>query len=96
MSQYNLVNLEHVFDSEYESSIVMIFYLKSNKYDIHSVYTQPCTIFSYLFLTALSSQFLINLRLKYGQFTLTSIRRCEILIKKLQKAKCDTEFLGVV
>lgn len=51
------------------------------------------SIFTYLFPTALSSQFLLNLRSKYGELTFTSIRRCESLTKRLQKAKCDTAFL---
>ena len=51
------------------------------------------SLFSYLFPTAFSSQFLSKLRSKYGGSIFTSIRRCETLTKKLQKAKCDTEFL---
>ena len=48
---------------------------------------------SYLFPTALSPRFISNLRLKYGESILISIRYCERLTRKLQKAKCDVEFL---
>ena len=51
------------------------------------------SIFSFIFPTALSNQFFNNLRLKYGESTFTNIRRCETLTKKLEKAKCDTEFV---
>ncbi|CAF4794379.1 unnamed protein product, partial [Rotaria sp. Silwood2] len=51
------------------------------------------SLFSYLFPTAHSPKFISNLRLKYGESILVSIRHCERLTEKLQKAKCDVEFL---
>ena len=57
------------------------------------LFTAVISFFSYLFPTALSPLFISNLRSKYGESILVSIRRCERLTEKLQKAKCDTEFL---
>ena len=51
------------------------------------------SIFSYLFPTALSPRFLSSLRSKYGESIFVSIRHCERLTLRLQKAKCDIEFL---
>ena len=48
---------------------------------------------SLLFSTAIPPRFISNLRLKYGESILVSIRHCERLTEKLQKAKCDVEFL---
>jgi hypothetical protein len=57
------------------------------------LFTAVISFFSYLFPTALSPGFISNLRLKYGESILVSIRYCERLTEKLQKAKCDVEFL---
>ncbi len=57
------------------------------------LFTAVISFFSYLFPTALSPGFISNLRLKYGESILVSIRCCERLTEKLQKAKCDVEFL---
>ncbi|CAF2102745.1 unnamed protein product [Rotaria magnacalcarata] len=57
------------------------------------LFTAVISFFSYLFPTALSSGFISNLRLKYGESILVSIRCCERLAEKLQKAKCNVEFL---
>ncbi|CAF2086784.1 unnamed protein product [Rotaria magnacalcarata] len=57
------------------------------------LFTAVISFFSYLFPTALSSGFISNLCLKYGESILVSIRCCERLTEKLQKAKCDVEFL---
>ena len=51
------------------------------------------SLFSYPFPTAHSPRFISNLRLKYDESILVSIRHCERLTAKLQKAKCDVEFL---
>ncbi|CAF4594349.1 unnamed protein product [Rotaria sp. Silwood2] len=57
------------------------------------IFTAVLSFFSYLLPTALSPKFISNLRLKYGESILVSIRHCEKLSEKLQKAKCDIEFL---
>ncbi|CAM4987568.1 unnamed protein product, partial [Rotaria socialis] len=57
------------------------------------IFAAVISLFSYLFPTAHSPKFISNLRLKYGESILISIRHCEKLTEKLQKAKCDVEFL---
>src|SRR5436853_242874 len=58
------------------------------------IFTAVISLFiSYLFPTAISPRFISNLRLKYGESILVSIRHCERLTEKLQKAKCDVEFI---
>jgi hypothetical protein len=49
--------------------------------------------FSKLNFTAPREGFLSSTRLKYGGVTFSMIRRCERLTKRLQKSKCDLEFL---
>ena len=50
-------------------------------------------LFSKLNITAPTNGFLSSTRMKYGEVTFSMIRRCEKLTKKLQKIKCDLEFL---
>ena len=58
------------------------------------IFTAVISFFlSKLFPTALSPGFISNLRLQYGESILVSIRHGERLTEKLQKAKCDVEFL---
>ena len=57
------------------------------------IFSAVISFFSYIFSTAVSPKFISNLRLKYGESMLVSVRRCERLTEKLQKAKCDVEFL---
>jgi hypothetical protein len=57
------------------------------------IFAAVLSFFSYFLPTALSPKFISNLRLKYGESILVSIRHCEKLSEKLQKAKCDIEFL---
>ena len=57
------------------------------------IFAAVLSFFYNLFPTALSPSFISNLRIKYGESTLVSVRYCEKLSRKLQKAKCDIEFL---
>lgn len=57
------------------------------------IFAAVISLFSYLFPTAHSPKFISNLRSRYGESILVSIRHCERLTEKLQKSKCDVEFL---
>ena len=57
------------------------------------IFAAVLSFLSNLFPTAVSPSFISNLRIKYGESTLVSVRYCEKLSEKLQKAKCDVEFL---
>ena len=57
------------------------------------IFSAVLSLFISVFSTALSPGFISNLRLKYGESILVSVRYCEKLTEKLQKAKCDIEFL---
>ncbi|CAF3105838.1 unnamed protein product [Rotaria socialis] len=51
------------------------------------------SLFSYLHVTALQPQFIATTRSKYGDVTHLTIRKAEKLSIKVQKCKCDLEFI---
>ena len=51
------------------------------------------SLISKLFNTALPSNYIVSTRSKYGETTFLTIRKIEKLTIKLQKCKCDLEFI---
>ncbi len=58
------------------------------------IFAAVLSFFSNLLPTILSPKFVSNLRSKHGESILVSIRHCGKASEKLQKAKCNIEFLG--